>query len=335
MGLLLAMCLTGCKPKEQKLAKQPDTKGEIQIGLSIESFVVERWERDRDIFISTAAEYGATVNVQNANGSVEEQKKQINYFIEQEMDVIVIIAVDSEALYDEVENAHAHGIKVIAYDRQITDSEVDLYITFDNRRVGELMAEELVEKISDGSDVLMISGPLTDSNVYEVDEGFLSVASEHNWNIVDTFYADNWNQDLAYEYVCDNLDVVQKADAVMCGNDALAGKTINAMTQNRLLDGRSVVGQDADLEACQRIVEGTQYLTIYKPINTLATQAAEYAVSLAKGESIEGAGKVSNGDYLVPYVAVKPYAVTKDNIDVVIIDSGFHQKSDVYLNIDE
>ncbi|MFR2605923.1 MAG: substrate-binding domain-containing protein [Waltera sp.] len=128
----------------------------IQIGMSFDSFVIERWQTDRDIFVSTAKELGAEVNVQNANGDLEQQKKQINYFIDKGMDVIVIICIDSEGLAEQVQKAKEAGIKVIAYDRMIMDSDIDLYITFDNERVGTMMGEALVDNGLSGGKVLML-----------------------------------------------------------------------------------------------------------------------------------------------------------------------------------
>ena len=92
-----------------------------------------------------------------------------------------------------------------------------------------------------------------------------------------------------------------------------------------------VVGQDADLDACQRIVEGTQAMTVYKPIERLAKRAAECAVALVRGQNISDAEEIENGSYRVPYVSVMPVMVDQKNIDSVIIDSGFHLREDVYL----
>ncbi len=98
-----------------------------------------------------------------------------------------------------------------------------------------------------------------------------------------------------------------------------------------------MVGQDADLAACQRIVEGTQVMTVYKPVERLATRAAEAAVALARGEEINGddVTVIESGDYQVPYIGLEPISVNRDNIDEVIIGSGFHLKEDVYLNVPE
>ena len=96
--LCCIMMITSCAPAKQGGQTQEKEEDKIRIGMSFDSFIIERWQRDRDVFVSTAKEYGAEVNVQNASGDVEEQKKQIEYLIAKEMDVIVIICVDSEEL---------------------------------------------------------------------------------------------------------------------------------------------------------------------------------------------------------------------------------------------
>ncbi len=123
----------------------------------------------------------------------------------------------------------------------------------------------------------------------------------------------------------------------MCGNDDLATQAVRALAETRQAGNMLVVGQDADLAACQRIVEGTQVMTVYKPVERLATRAAEEAVALARGEEIaaEDMTTITSGAYRVPYIALEPVSVKRDNIDEVIIGSGFHLKEDVYLNVPE
>ena len=131
----------------------------------------------------------------------------------------------------------------------------------------------------------------------------------------------------------ENKDLVKEADGIMCGNDALAGVVIRALSEMRLAGNVVVVGQDADLEACQRIVEGTQEMTVYKPVEKLAKSAATYAVSLAQGNEVKTATHYNDGSYEVPFIKLQPVAVNKDNMDEVIIDGGYHLKEDVYINI--
>lgn len=335
-GLCFALLLISCSsPDGRKESSNAQEEKKIQIGMSFDSFVIERWQRDRDVFVSTAKELGAEVNVQNANGDIEEQKKQIDYFIKKEMDVIVIICIDSDALKASVEKAKEAGIKVIAYDRLIRDANVDLYISFDNKKVGAMMADALIDNGLANGKVLMLGGSPSDNNISLVEGEFRKIMEENNVTVLDSFHADGWLAELAADYVYSHMSAVLEADAIMCGNDDIASRVVPALAEKRLAGKTLVVGQDADLEACQRIVEGTQVMTVYKPVEKLARRAAEYAVALAQNEEITGEDItiLDNGKFQVPYVGLEPISVTEDNINEVIINSGFHLKEDVYLNV--
>lgn len=330
--MLVSACAAGEKSSEPKKEKSDD---KIQIGMSFDSFVIERWQRDRDVFVSTAKELGASVNVQNANGDVSKQIEQINYFIEKGVDVIVIVCIDSDSLKNVVQKAKDSGIKIIAYDRLVTNSDADLYITFDNAMVGTLMGNALVKDDISGGKVLMLGGSPLDNNVPLVESGFKQVCEYNHITIMDSMHCDGWRAELAADYIYENESLVNQADAIMCGNDNLAGQVIRALSEKRLAGEILVVGQDADLEACQRIVEGTQLMTVYKPVEKLAKRAAECAIALARGEELLGddVTSINDGSFDIPYIGLEPIAVTKDNIDEVIIGSGFHLKEDVYLNV--
>ena len=340
-ALLTILCifLTGCSGTEtpvSELASEKNTA--VRIGMSFDSFVIERWQRDRDVFVSTAKDLGAQVNVQSANGDVEKQKEQIEYFIDSGMDVIVIICIDSGSLADVVNDAQKAGIKVIAYDRLLNDSNVDLYISFDNAMVGRMMGEALCKAMDkpDGNFV-MLGGSPKDNNVSLLESGFLEVCEEKGIDVSGRMHADNWKAELAAEYVYNNENVVANASGIMCGNDTIAGAVIPVLAEMRLAGNMNIVGQDADLEACQRIVEGTQLMTVYKPVEKLAKRAASCAIALAKGEKLEAEDvkTINDGSFDVPYIAMEPISVTKDNMNEVIIGSGFHLKEDVYLNVPE
>ena len=332
---LVLMPLSSCSVKESETKDNTENVSDtVNIGMSFDSFVIERWQRDRDVFVSTAKEMGAEVNVQNANGNIEEQKRQILYFIEQNVDVIVIICIDADTLSEEVKKAKNAGIKVIAYDRIIRDADIDLYISFDNATVGKMMGETLVESgITEGSNIVMIGGSPADYNVPALEEGFIGVMNENNVNIVDRTHCEAWRAEIAYDYVYDNMEKISEADAIMCGNDNIASKVVSALSEQRLAGLIPVTGQDADLEACQRIVEGTQLMTVYKPVDNLARKAAECAIKLAKHEDLGTDQTMNNGSFDVPCILLEPIPVTKENMDEVIINSGFHTREDVYLNV--
>ena len=333
-ALLMITSFSACTPKENEVKEYTVAESNpINIGMSFDSFVIERWQRDRDVFVSTAKEMGAEVNVQNANGNIEEQKKQIQYFIEQNVDVIVIICIDADTLSEEVKRAKNVGIKVIAYDRIIRDADLDLYISFDNTTVGKQMGETLVNAgVGEGSNIVMIGGSLADYNVPALEEGFIGVMEENKVNIADQTHCDGWKAEIASEYVYSNMDIISNADAIMCGNDNIASKVVAALSEQRLAGEIPVTGQDADLEACQRLVEGTQLITVYKPVEKLARLAAECAVKLASGQELSNTETFFDGSTDIPYIAIEPSAVTRENLDSVIIDSGFHLREEVYMN---
>lgn len=331
--VLLMLLFVGCEKEPEDLVKEPRVKEDkIQIGVTFESYVIERWQRDRDVFVSTANELGADVNVQTASGSLEKQIEQINYFIDKKMDVIVIIAADSNSLAEVVGTARDNGIKVIAYDRLIKNANVDLYISIDSKKVGELMGQGIVDNIADEGEISIVLGPQTDYNVMLLEQGINTALAASNYKVLRKGYAENWLAEEAFSTVTETLLTNDSFDGIICGNDDLASHAIKALAESRMAGEVVVVGQDADLSACQRIVEGTQTMTVYKPIERLATLAAENAVKLAKGEEVSTEETTIDGSYKVPSIKLDPVAVTIENLDEVIIDSGFHVREEVYLN---
>lgn len=331
---MCVVLLVGCnKGNINHPAISPARNDRIQIGLTFDSFVIERWQRDRDVFVSTAKELGADVNVQIASGDVKEQIDQIEYFINKDMDVIVIIPTDADLLKDAVLKAKQKGIKVIAYDRLIKDSNVDLYISFDNEKVGTLMAQTIAENTPEQGEIALILGSESDHNVMQVEQGIKEAIKKTSLKIVSKDYAQGWVAEQAFSAVNRTLKEAPYIRGLICGNDDLASQAIKALSEHRLAGKVYVVGQDADLNACQRIVEGTQTMTVYKSIDQLAKKAAQYAVMLGKEEKVPVEGSFFDGSYHVPYEKLEPIAVTKKNMDEIVIDGGFHLKEEVYLNI--
>ncbi len=269
------MLSAGCGSTAEESGTQTTEAQEAgpRIGIVFDSFVIERWERDRDIFTSTAQELGADVLVGNANGDPQEQKKVIQHMIDNRVDVLVIIAIDGAELVQSVADAHKDGIKVISYDRIIENADTDLYITFDNYKVGTYMAQAINEALPDGGTYMELCGSPTDHNVDMVQEGFDKAIAD-NLTMIDSMSCTNWDDTEAFDYFTNHAEDLTEADAFMCGNDAIAGQAVRALAERRLAGQKVVTGQDADLASCQRIAEGTQTMTIYKPIERLAGQAA-------------------------------------------------------------
>ncbi|MHB1391479.1 MAG: sugar ABC transporter substrate-binding protein [Clostridia bacterium] len=317
----------------QKTFEQKDEK--LVVGFSLGTLKEERWLKDRDILIAKVKEMGADIIVQNANNDDQDQLKQVKYLLEQNIDVLIIVPNDLEKALSAVELAKRQGVKVISYDRLVLKSNVDLYISFDNEKVGELMAKYVVNKIQQGN-ILIVNGDKRDYNTKMIKQGYDRVLGDkvkaENVEILAEVWADAWMKEYAFEEMVKAIQEGKRIDGVIAGNDSLAEGAIEALSEHRMAGKVFVVGQDADLSACQRIVEGTQLMTVYKPIEKLAGETARLAVLLAGGGNLKIEKTIYDGKYDIPYYELEPIPVDKGNIDSTIIKDGFHMKEEVYRN---
>ncbi|NVK74775.1 MAG: D-xylose ABC transporter substrate-binding protein [Oceanospirillaceae bacterium] len=305
-----------------------------KIGLLMSDLRLERWQKDRDLFTEAAESMGAKVYTQSANGDANTQISQIENMISRGVDVLVIVPENGEVLGNVLSEAKAEGIKVLAYDRLIKFADIDLYVSFDNIRVGEMQASALLKRKPTGNYFLMGGSP-TDNNAKMFREGQMNVLQpaidSKKIHIVGDQWARGWSAEAALNIMENGLTAnANKIDAVVASNDSTAGGAIQALAAQGLSGKVVISGQDADLAAVRRIVAGTQTMTVYKPISKLAKASAEMAVKLARGEKIKVNGHVNNGKKDVDAVLLTPIAVTKDNLDSTVIADGFHSRNDVY-----
>ncbi len=305
----------------------------IKIGFSLGTLKEERWVKDRDILMAKAQEAGVEIIVQNANNDDQDQLKQVRYLIEQGIDVLIIVPNDYNKAAYAVELAKKQGIPVISYDRLVFNSNVDLYITFDNVKVGELMAKSLTNSMKSGN-LLIINGAKNDNNTKMIKQGYDMIlkpfTDSGKINIIAEEWAANWLKEYAFKVVDEALQKKTSIDAIIAGNDSLAEGAVEALSEHRLTGKVIVLGQDADLTACQRVVEGTQLMTIYKPIEKLAEAAIAMAVRLVNNRPLEVNDYIFDGKYNVKYYVLEPIAVDKNNIDETVLRDGFQLKDEVY-----
>ncbi|WP_439294732.1 D-xylose ABC transporter substrate-binding protein [Lonepinella sp. BR2882] len=307
---------------------------DLKIGMSIDDLRLERWQKDRDIFVNKAESLGAKVSVQSANGDAQAQISQIENMLNRGIDVLVIIPFNGEVLSNVIAEAKKEGVKVLAYDRLINNADLDFYVSFDNEKVGELQAQSIVEKKPEGNYFLMGGSPV-DNNAKLFRKGQMKVLQplidSGKIKVVGDQWVDSWLAEKALQ-IMENALTANKnnIDAVVASNDATAGGAIQALSAQGLSGKVAISGQDADLAAIKRIIDGTQTMTVYKPITTLADKAAEISVALGKNENVQSNSTLNNGLKDVPAYLLDPIAVTKDNIDETVIKDGFHKKEAVY-----
>ena len=328
--LLLTVCVFTLLSMCSCSRKKTDSS-QITIGFSIDTLIIERWQRDCRIFVDTARQYGADVIVKNAANDEKEQIAQIEELIASNVDVLVIVPKNSDSLTEVLNKARSRNIPVISYDRLIRNADIALYCSIDSQKVGYLMAECLLEKYSSGS-FYCILGSEEDYNMILVDKGIRQALSGSDVTVDVKYFTPEWNYDKAYEKMTSLLDKNLVPDAVICGNDAVAECVIRAVSEHKR--EIPVVGQDADISACRRIVLGTQTATVYKPIYELAERVAELACRLASGEDIVAEENITetidNGLNKIPVLWLDPVLVDEDNMKSVIVDSGFHSEEEIY-----
>lgn len=308
----------------------------VIIGVSMDSLRLPIWKKQVDFFVSRANELGAQVRIEQANGDDNVQLSQIDKLIAEGVNVLVVIPHDGEICAAATEKAHDAGIKIMAYDRLIKNSDVDLYLGIDNYKVGQLQAEELLKKVSSGN-IAYIGGSPSDNNALLFRAGALEVLNKHkdSINIVMDEYSVDWKSEDAYNNLMKLLNKSTDIQGVLCANDATAFGAITALEKFNLSGKIPVTGLDAELSACQRIVEGTQLMTIYKPINEIAYKAAELAVDMAENKEIDANNSLFNGKTNVPSYFIDPVVVTKENMMDTVIKDNFNSFEDVYKNIPE
>jgi D-xylose transport system substrate-binding protein len=310
------------------------------IGLSLDTLKEARWQADRDLFVKSVTELGGRVDVQSANGDDNQQIRDVESLLTAGVRVLVIVPHDGVAMARAVEMANKANVPVISYDRLIRDSNVDLYISFDNERVGELQAKFLADRIKSGSKMrlLRIYGAPTDNNAKQFKQGQDNILNplikSGAVQVVHQDWAEDWRPENAKRIA--NAAITStggKFDAVLASNDGTAGGAIQALVEAGLADKVLVTGQDAELTACQRIARGTQSMTVYKPIKRLSSRVASAAMAMAKSKPIIAGAGTPNGKIDVPSILEDVSVVTKDNLVQTVIKDGFHSYDEIYRDV--
>jgi D-xylose transport system substrate-binding protein len=269
----------------------------------------------------------------NADQDAAKQQQQAEAAITQGAEVMVLDPVDAAAAGAIVTRAKQSDIPVVSYDRLLTDTDIDYYISFDNVRVGRLQGESLVSKLEEDGNgdgtIVMINGAPTDNNAKLFKQGAMSVFDKSDLKIGRDFDTPDWSPDEAQREMEQSITSLGNDGfvGVYAANDGTAGGAIAAMKSAGIDPStRPTTGQDAELAAIQRILIGEQYMTVYKAIKPEAEAAAQLAVALVRGEDPPSGlvnGKVDNGMEQVPSVLLTPVAVTKDNIADTVVKDGF------------
>src|ERR1700730_17897120 len=262
----------------------------VKIGYLMDTLKIERWQTELDTFKKRAKELGAEVLVETAEGNDDLQLQQSQKLMDSGAKVLVLVPHDTDKAARIVSAAKARHVPVICYERLVRNSDVDFFVGTNAELIGELQSSTLARLAPKGNYVL-IGGSPAGGNGKVLGDGqmrALKASVDHgDIKIVSDGWAKDWDPAEAYAIMSNAIDST-KGDviAVVASNDGTAGGAIQALQDHKLAGRVLVSGQDADLAAIIRILDGTQTMTVYKPIGLQARTAAEAAVSMAAGSTL-------------------------------------------------
>ena len=368
--LIVLLSLTGslvaCQTSESdKVTETPTstTSSEttkLSVGIVLPTKDEPRWVQDETRFREALEKAGYKVEILFSQGSSAKEKENVEALITKGVKVIILTPQDGAAAAASADAARAAGVKIVSYDRLITNSSaVDYYVTFHSIAVGAAQAQYLVDNTSGkGHPLYLYAGAASDNNAFLFFEGA--------WNVLQPKIADgtfviknsseaiamsskatltrdemakvigqittNWDFNTAKTLAESNLTVSKAADKgnvfILAPNDGTARAIADAFSADKDVSSYLVTGQDAEKGSVQYIIDGKQSMTVFKDVRTLVNDAITVAVSLLKGETPATTGSYNNGSIDVPSKQSAVITVDKANVTSALIDSGYYQTSD-------
>ena len=327
LGILFFLAALLCSALELRAQNDKPAPSALKIGFLMDSLKVERWQTDLDNFQKRAKELGASVLVETAEGNDDLQWEQAQKLLDSGISALVLVAHDTEKAVRIVTAAKAKQVPLLCYERLVRSSDVKFFVGIDATAIGSLQASTLAKLAPKGNYVLIAGSPsdfnakiLHDAQMVVlkplVDRGDIKIAAD--------FWTKDWSPSEAYAHMSEAI-ASTKGDiaAVVASNDGTAGGAIQALEEHKLAGKVLVSGQDADLAAIIRILDGTQTMTVYRTLGIQAREAAEAAVGLTKGGPVNHNSLIPAGGKLIPGILVPPVLVTKDNVMQTVIKDGF------------
>lgn len=315
-------------------AEAKNAKGKkIVIGISLPTQREERWVRDKETMIAAAKKLGVELKVQVADADVSMQNSQVENLLSQGIDVLILAPHDASAAATLVEKAHAEGVKVISYDRLIMNTDLDVYLSFDNVKVGELQGEYFTKNVKKGNIIVMAGAP-TDNNAKLFKKGAMKyiqpLIDKGVYKVIADQAVDNWEPQNALKIVENGLTKAgNKIDGILAPNDGTAGGAVEALSAQGMAGKVIVTGQDAEKAASKRIAQGTQSMTIFKDTRKLGQTAIELAINMAQGKAVKTNGQVVNNNKMdVPSVLLTPQIIDKNSIQD-LVKAGYLKAEDL------
>jgi D-xylose transport system substrate-binding protein len=323
-AILAAGVIAGCGSDDSGGGSGTGNGENAKIAFLMPDTASTRYElADKPLFEKRLKELcpGCSVLYQNADSDAAKQQQQVDSALSQGVKAIVLDPVDSSAAATMVQKAQSQDVPVIAYDRPIPKIKADYYVSFDNEKLGEMFAASLVDKVKQenpGGGLLQVNGSPTDAAAGLIKKGMHKAVDSSGLKLLAEYDTPEWAPAKAQDWVSGQISRFKdQIDGVVAANDGTGGGAIAAFKAAGE-QPPPVSGNDAELAAAQRIVNGDQYNTISKPIKIVAGAAAEIAYQFVQGKTPKGKTTLYN----TPSQLFVPTVVTKENLKEALIDSG-------------
>lgn len=310
----------------------------IKIGYLVPNLQSGRYAKEEQYFKEKIEQLGGEAFLASAEYDGKLQIQQAHEMLEKGAKALVVNSVNMNTAAAIVRDAHEHGAKVMAYDRIIRNSDLDYYISFDNTKVGEYMAQYAL-KYKPSGNYMLLGGDKNDMNAVLVKNGQLNALkkaiSDGSVKVIYDIFVEDWSTENAYHEMKSYLQLSDVLpDVILSSYDGMSFGAIKALKENNNdVSTMIITGQDAELFSLKSIVNNEQTMTVYKPLKAMAYKAAELSFAMASNEKIEKpAASISNGQKEVPAILLDPIVVDKNNIKTTIISDGFFKESDIYSN---
>ncbi len=311
------------------------TQEKFKVGFLIPNSKSDRYIKEQTYFSNKIQELGGEAIIKSAEYDDQVQIQQAQELIDQGAQVLVVNSVNQNTAAAMVRYAHSKNVKVIAYDRMISNCDLDYYLSFDNLKVGKLMADYTL-KLKPKGNYLIIGGDKADQNALFVKNGQLQQLEPYiksgDIKIGFNIFVEDWSGDNAKYYLSNYMNLGgEQPDVILSSYDGMTTSMIEVLKENNIAGSVIITGQDAELQACKNIIEGYQTMTIYKPLKPLAEKAAELCKKIIDNEKITDATATqSNGMIEVPAIFLEPVVVDKNNLKETVIADGHFKEDELF-----
>ncbi len=344
-------------------ADAPAAAGGNKVGIAMPTKSLERWNRDGSYLEEQFKSKGYEVSLTYSDNKIDQQVKDIEGLIADNVNLLVVAAIDGESLSQVLAQAKEQGIPVISYDRLIMNTDaISYYVSFDNYTVGKLQGEFVRDQLDlDNAagpfNIEFTAGDPADNNAgfffngakdalqKYLDEGKLVVQSgQTEFDQVATQQWDTSKALTRFQNILGSNYADKQLDVALCSNDSTALGVTQAIESDYNGSNQVIVtGQDGDEANLQNIVDGKQTMTVYKAVANEAVATLDLGDAILQGKTpdenlIKEAGwsfecaydtsSYDNGTGIIPSYLLVPTVVTKDNIQSELVDTGYYTMGD-------